>query len=111
MSFLSTISELYSEISISGTVRKMTHVLIVTKCVKAGIEELFPRQRIETRASVARQRLDERLIATKTVIARQRKNPTVQLFPIQFVKDTLKGTTLSSETEIETSNKEVRHAD
>jgi hypothetical protein len=40
----------------------------VTKCLKAGIEESFPRQRIETITSVARQRLGE-----------QRKNPTVRL--------------------------------
>jgi hypothetical protein len=36
----------------------------VTNFLKAGIEESFPRQRFETKASVARQRLGEPLIAT-----------------------------------------------
>jgi hypothetical protein len=49
----------------------------VTKCLKAGIEESFPRQRIETIASVARQQLGETLITTTIVIARQQENPTV----------------------------------
>jgi hypothetical protein len=41
--------------------------------------ESFPGQRIETIASVARQRLGEPLIATTIVAAQQRKNPTVRL--------------------------------
>jgi hypothetical protein len=51
----------------------------VTKCLKAGIEESFPRQRIETIKSVARQQLGEPLTATTLIVARQRKNPTVRL--------------------------------
>jgi hypothetical protein len=52
------------------------HLNTVTKCLKAGIEESFLRQRIEKIASVAKQRLDE-LIATTIVVARKRKNPIV----------------------------------
>jgi hypothetical protein len=51
----------------------------VTKCLKAGIEDSFPRQRIETIASVAIQRLGEPLIATTIAVARQIKNLTVRL--------------------------------
>jgi hypothetical protein len=57
----------------------ITALDIATKCLKAGIEESFPRQRIETIASVDRQRLREPVIARTIVVARQRKNPTVRL--------------------------------
>jgi hypothetical protein len=42
---------------------------IVTKCLKAGIEESLPRQRIETTASIASQRLGEPLIAAMILVA------------------------------------------
>jgi hypothetical protein len=51
----------------------------VKNCLKAGIEKSFPRQRILTIASVARQRLGEPLIATTIVVERQRKNPSVRV--------------------------------
>jgi hypothetical protein len=48
----------------------------VTKCLKAGIEESFPRQRREAFPSY---RLGKQLFSQQLVVARQRKNPTVLL--------------------------------
>jgi hypothetical protein len=50
-------------------VRYLFSINSVTKCLKAGIEESFPRQRIETTASITIQLLGESLKATMIVVA------------------------------------------